>query len=133
VRVAIDRGVDVLAHAVPESPPWASDFTEQLKRANLSLIPTLTLFDVETRKANVPDQQRTALLPKMVDQLRAYSEPGGDILFERISGMPTSTTRRWNSLSCRRLAWTIGKFSRLSLQIQRESSEIPTAAASQRT
>jgi imidazolonepropionase-like amidohydrolase len=81
VRVAIESGVDVLAHTVPESPPWTHDFTQQLKRANLSLIPTLTLFDVEARKANVPDQRRTAFIAQMVDQLRAYSDAGGDILF----------------------------------------------------
>jgi imidazolonepropionase-like amidohydrolase len=81
VRVAIDSGVDVLAHTVPQSPPWTPVFTQQLEHANLSLIPTLTLFDVEARKANVPDQQRTAFIAEMVDQLRAYSEAGGDILF----------------------------------------------------
>ena len=81
LRVAINSGVDVLAHTLPQSPPWTPDFTQQLKHANLSLIPTLTLFDVEARKANVPDQQRTAFIAEMVDQLRAYSEAGGDILF----------------------------------------------------
>jgi imidazolonepropionase-like amidohydrolase len=81
VRIAIDSGVDVLAHTVPESPPWTPEFTEQLKRANLSLIPTLTLFDVEMRKGNVPDQERTAFVAQMVDELRAYSQAGGDILF----------------------------------------------------
>jgi len=81
VRVAIESGVDVLAHTLPQSPPWTPDFTQQLKHAKLSLIPTLTLFDVEARKANVPDQQRTAFIAEMVDQLRAYSEAGGDILF----------------------------------------------------
>jgi len=81
VRVAIDSGVDILAHTLPQSPPWTPKFTQQLKHANLSLIPTLTLFDVEARKANVPDQQRTAWIAQMVDQLRAYSEAGGDILF----------------------------------------------------
>jgi imidazolonepropionase-like amidohydrolase len=81
VRVAIDSGVDVLAHTLPQSPPWTPEFTRQLKRANLSLIPTLTLFDVEGRKANIPDQQRTAWIAQMVDQLRAYSAAGGDILF----------------------------------------------------
>ena len=54
VRVAIDSGVDVLAHTLPQSPPWTPEFTQQLKRANLSLIPTLTLFDVEARKAKRP-------------------------------------------------------------------------------
>jgi imidazolonepropionase-like amidohydrolase len=81
VRIAIDSGVDVLAHTVPNSPPWTSEFTGRLKRANLSLIPTLTLFDVEARKGNVPDQPRIAFIAQMVDQLRAYSEVGGDILF----------------------------------------------------
>ena len=81
VRVAIDSRVDILAHTLPQSPPWTPKFTQQLKHANLSLIPTLTLFDVEARKANVPDQQRTAWIAQMVDQLRAYSEAGGDILF----------------------------------------------------
>jgi imidazolonepropionase-like amidohydrolase len=81
VRVAIDSGVDVLAHTVPESPPWTPEFTRQIKRAHLSLIPTLTLFDVEARKANVPDRQRDAFIAQMVAQLRAYFEAGGDILF----------------------------------------------------
>ena len=81
VRVAIDSGVDVLAHTLPQSPPWTAEFIQQLKVANLSLIPTLTLFDVEGRKQNIPDHQRTAWIAQMVGQLRAYSEAGGDILF----------------------------------------------------
>ena len=81
VRIAIDSGVDVLAHTVPASPPWTPDFTRQLKGANLSLIPTLSLWDVEGRRQNIPEQQRAAWIAQMVDQLRAYSEAGGDILF----------------------------------------------------
>lgn len=81
VRIAIDSGVDILAHTVPESPPWTSEFTRKLKTAHLSLIPTLTLFDVEARKGNVPDQPRLAFISQMVEQLRAYSEAGGEILF----------------------------------------------------
>jgi len=80
-RIAIDSGVSVLAHTIPESPPWTPDFTEQLKRADLSLTPTLTLFDFEARKAHLPDPQRTGFVAQMVDQLRAYSAAGGDILF----------------------------------------------------
>ena len=81
VRIAIDSGVDVLAHTLPQSPPWTSEFVQQLKRANLSLIPTLTLFDVEGRKQNVPEPELTNWIGQMVDQLRAYSQAGGDILF----------------------------------------------------
>jgi imidazolonepropionase-like amidohydrolase len=80
-EVAIESGVDVLAHTLPNSPPWTHEFIEQLKHAHMSLIPTLTLFDVEARKGNVPDQARTAFVNQMVDQLRAYSAAGGDILF----------------------------------------------------
>ena len=77
VRVAIDSSVDVLAHTVPQSPPWTPDFTSQLRRANLSLIPTLTLFDFEARKGNGSDQEREAWINEMVDELRAYSQAGG--------------------------------------------------------
>ena len=81
VRVAMESGVDVLAHTVPESPAWTREYVQQLKSANLSLIPTLTLFDFEAHKANLPDQRRAAFVAQMVDQLRAYSSAGGDILF----------------------------------------------------
>jgi len=80
-RIAMDSGVDVLAHTLPNSPPWTSEFTSELKRAHLSLIPTLTLFDVEARKAKISEQSRTSFIAQMVDELRAYSQAGGDILF----------------------------------------------------
>jgi len=81
VHIAIESGVDVLAHTLPQSPPWTPDFTQELKRANLSLIPTLTLYDVEGRRQNIPEQQLTPWIAQMVGQLRAYSDAGGDILF----------------------------------------------------
>jgi imidazolonepropionase-like amidohydrolase len=80
-RIAIESGVDVLAHTLPNSPPWTPEFTQELKHARMSLIPTLTLFDVEMRKANAPDQERQSFIAQMVAQLKAYSESGGDILF----------------------------------------------------
>src|SRR5207237_4055740 len=36
VNVAIDSGVDVLAHTVPQSPPWTPEFVSRLRRANLA-------------------------------------------------------------------------------------------------
>jgi imidazolonepropionase-like amidohydrolase len=81
VAVAIDSGVDVLAHTVPDSPPWTPDFVARLKSANMALIPTLTLFDFEARKAEGSDQEREAWIAKMVAELRAYSQVHGDILF----------------------------------------------------
>jgi imidazolonepropionase-like amidohydrolase len=81
VLIAVNSGADILAHTVPQSPPWTPDFVSRLKQANLSLIPTLTLFDFETRKWNGPDREREAWISQMVDQLRAYSQAGGDVLF----------------------------------------------------
>ena len=81
VNVAIDSGVDVLAHTVPQSPPWTPEFVSRLKRANLALIPTLTLFDFVARQQHNSDQERKAGMDKMVDELRAYVEAGGEILF----------------------------------------------------
>jgi imidazolonepropionase-like amidohydrolase len=52
-----------------------------LTSANIALIPTLTLFDFEARKENGPDHEREAWISKMVAELRAYSEAGGDVLF----------------------------------------------------
>jgi len=81
VNVAIASGVDVLAHTVPQSPPWTANFISQLNSANIALIPTLTLFDFEARKENSPDQEREAWMSKMLAELRAYAKAGGDVLF----------------------------------------------------
>jgi imidazolonepropionase-like amidohydrolase len=81
VEVAVDSGVDVLAHTVPQSPPWTPDFVARLKSANISLIPTLTLFDFEARKGKGTDEERESWIAKMVAELRAYSQASGDILF----------------------------------------------------
>jgi imidazolonepropionase-like amidohydrolase len=81
INVAVDSGVDVLAHTVPQSPPWTQDFVLRLIGAHLALIPTLTLYDFETRKQNRPDEEREAFIRKMVAELRAYSQASGDILF----------------------------------------------------
>jgi imidazolonepropionase-like amidohydrolase len=81
VDVSIESGVDVLAHTVPQSPPWTPEFVARLKRANMALIPTLTLFDFEARKGGLSEQNREGWLAQMVAELRAYTQAGGEILF----------------------------------------------------
>lgn len=81
VEVAIESGVDILAHTVPQSPPWTPEFVARLKRANMALIPTLTLFDFEARKGGLSDQDREGWLAQLVAELHAYSQAGGEILF----------------------------------------------------
>jgi imidazolonepropionase-like amidohydrolase len=81
VDVSIESGVDILAHTVPQSPPWTPDFVARLKRANMALIPTLTLFDFEARNGGLSDRNREGWLAQMVAELRACSQAGGEILF----------------------------------------------------
>jgi imidazolonepropionase-like amidohydrolase/predicted alpha/beta superfamily hydrolase len=80
-NVAIESGIDVLAHTIPQSPPWSAEFIARLKRANIALIPTLGLFDYEARKEPSSDEEREGWISQMVAELGAYSGAGGDILF----------------------------------------------------
>ena len=81
VESAIVGGVDILAHTVPDSPPWTAPLVARLKHAHMALIPTLTLFDVEARKESAPDAVREELISRMVAELKAYSSAGGEVLF----------------------------------------------------
>jgi imidazolonepropionase-like amidohydrolase len=81
VEIAIDSGVDVLAHTVPDSPPWTPEFVARLKKANLALIPTMTLWDFVARGEPGTEQEHEDWIDKMVAELGAYSKAGGEILF----------------------------------------------------
>jgi imidazolonepropionase-like amidohydrolase len=81
VEIALNSGVDILAHTVPDSTPWTPEFVARLKKANLALIPTLTLFDFVAREDQGTDQEREAWIDKMVAELAAYSKAGGEVLF----------------------------------------------------
>jgi imidazolonepropionase-like amidohydrolase len=81
LEAAIAGGVDILAHTAPQSPPWDAAFVARLKSAHMALIPTLTLFDFEGRKAGLSDAERTGWIDQMIGQLRAFSQAGGEVLF----------------------------------------------------
>ena len=50
VEIALQSGVDVLAHTTPDGEPWTPALLERMKSAHLAVIPTLTLWDVEFKK-----------------------------------------------------------------------------------
>jgi len=81
MELAIDGGVDILAHTVPDSPTWSLGLVARLKSKHMALIPTLTLFDFEARKGGVSESVRDAWIAKMVAELRAFSQEGGEVLF----------------------------------------------------
>jgi imidazolonepropionase-like amidohydrolase len=81
LNVAIDSGVDILAHTTPDGGPWPADMAGRLKAHNMALIPTLTLWRSEMEK----NKQARANIDKFMAvaqaQLKAYSDIGGQILF----------------------------------------------------
>jgi imidazolonepropionase-like amidohydrolase len=81
IEVAIQSGVDILAHTAPMSGDWTPAFAERLKSAHLALIPTLTLFDVEAKKAKASAEENEMWIKQVVQELKAYSDAGGQILF----------------------------------------------------
>src|SRR5262249_22713330 len=52
IELAMQSGVDILAHTTPEGGPWSPALVQALKAKNIALIPTLTLWHVETK--NLP-------------------------------------------------------------------------------
>ena len=86
LQAALDSGVDVLAHAAPESGEWTPEFVARLKADDVAFVPTLTLFDAELRREGVP----VAVVEKVVgaakQQLGAMARGGGQILFGTDAG-----------------------------------------------
>jgi len=79
IEVAVQSGVDILAHTTPADDLWSPPFAERLKAANMALTPTLTLWEVEY-KGSDPDELKKGM-GKAAQQLKAFSQAGGQILF----------------------------------------------------
>ena len=80
MEVALQSGVDILAHTTPSGGPWSSSLVERMKAAHMALIPTLTLWHVEGKNES-PEEFEKGMNTVILPQLRAYSEAGGQILF----------------------------------------------------
>jgi imidazolonepropionase-like amidohydrolase len=82
VELALRSGVDILAHTTPSGRAWTSSLVDRLTSAHIALIPTLTLWDVETKKSGGKDDAFEKGMNEVVlPQLRSFSEAGGQILF----------------------------------------------------
>ncbi len=80
IEVALRSRVDILAHTTPSGGPWSSELVERLKAAHVALIPTLTLWHVES-KNSTPEEFERGMNAVVLPQLRAYSAAGAQILF----------------------------------------------------
>jgi imidazolonepropionase-like amidohydrolase len=81
VELSLDSGVDILAHVSDSEGPWSPALIQRMLAAHMSLIPTLTLFDVEAHKNNLSPEVTAQFLDFCVNQLRTYASAGGQILF----------------------------------------------------
>jgi imidazolonepropionase-like amidohydrolase len=80
--VAIESGVDVLAHTTPDDgKSWTPELVARIKAHRMALIPTMTLWEVELKKDKAPDDVITKFVAVAEQQLKAYSDAGGQILF----------------------------------------------------
>ena len=80
--IALDSGVDVLAHVTSEDGhAWSPALVQRMLAAHIALIPTLTLFDYEIKKSNAPPKFQKDFVDQCVARLRAYNTAGGEILF----------------------------------------------------
>jgi imidazolonepropionase-like amidohydrolase len=69
LRVALDAGVDVLAHGIDDSRGLTAEDRARMRRQNVAVIPTLMLFG----------QGRFVF--DVLDEVRDYARAGGQILF----------------------------------------------------
>lgn len=79
VRTALHAGVDVIAHTTPRSGPWGQDILGAARERRTALIPTLSLWKQLMRhdRRSVQD----AMIASAVEQLRAWCDAGGIVIF----------------------------------------------------
>ena len=81
VNVAVDGGVDILAHTAPTGTNWDEARVATMKQAGVTLIPTLSLFTKLGRSLGIPTPRIEQLISAPLQQLHAYSNAGGRIVF----------------------------------------------------
>jgi imidazolonepropionase-like amidohydrolase len=81
IDLALKSGVDILAHTTPMSGAWTPDLVQRIRAANMALIPTLTLFEVEAKKFGESAEDAANDMRYASQQLKSYSDAGGQILF----------------------------------------------------
>jgi imidazolonepropionase-like amidohydrolase len=99
IEVAIQSGVDILAHTTPTDDPWSPSFVHRLTAAHMALTPTLTLWEVVSPNAT-PDELEKGM-SRAAQQLGAFYQAGGQVLFGTdvgfIEHFDTSEELKWMS------------------------------------
>ena len=80
LNVAIESGVDILAHATAMSGPWGPDLIQRLLAHRMALTPTLELFEID-RARGEPADAIARDVQTVQGQMAAYARAGGQVLF----------------------------------------------------
>jgi imidazolonepropionase-like amidohydrolase len=83
-RAAIEDGVDILAHTFPselDGRPWDRALPPLMRERGMALIPTLKLFAYELARAGLPPAVVERVTGNAREQLRAFAQLGGQVLF----------------------------------------------------
>lgn len=91
---AVASGVNILAHTTPQIGPWSDTLVADMKRRNIALIPTLSLWRFELQRDRAPPAVIEAFVNRGVTQLRQYFEVRGPILFGTDVGYMTDYNAR---------------------------------------
>jgi imidazolonepropionase-like amidohydrolase len=83
INLAIEAGVDVLVHTTigEGKTAWDAALIEQMRAADMAVIPTLKLFPYELERMALPERIVEAATGDAVEQVRAYAQAGGQVLF----------------------------------------------------
>jgi imidazolonepropionase-like amidohydrolase len=82
VRAALAAKVDILAHTTLGAESlWPDPFLREVIGSKVTLIPTLKLLGYELKKEKVPEDIAARLVSVSVEQVRAFSKAGGQVLF----------------------------------------------------
>jgi len=107
IEIALDAGVDILAHTTPAGEPWPPALIDRLKARGVALVPTLMLIESELARENAPEEIRARFARNAAHQLRSYARAGGTILFGTDVGYieDADTTRELELMAQAGLTW----------------------------
>jgi imidazolonepropionase-like amidohydrolase len=83
-RAAIEGGVDILAHTFPselDGRPWDRALPPLMRERGMALIPTLKLYSYELARSGLPPAVVERVTGNAREQLRAFAQLGGQVLF----------------------------------------------------
>lgn len=85
VDAVIAAGIDIMAHTVPGEPSYSPEQLARFKQQGIALVPTLSLFS----KLPVGPDIAARLVASTINQLKAFSDNGGPVLFGTDVGFTT--------------------------------------------